>query len=600
MAKVALLIGVSEYGPGLNQLPVALKNIEAMQQVLQQKNMGGFDEVKTLANPNPPLMREAIENFISKHTDQDLLLLFFSGHAVLDNRGKLYFATSITPNTSKEELIRVTAFPASLVNEIISKSLCKQQVVILDICLNGEFAKEIEAKDGNKTTIKEQLGGEGRVTLACSGAIEYSLQKVEASTSVYTHYLVEGIETGAADQDNDNWISVNDLHKYISRKLRESAPAIQSEFHCNEAGNPILLAKVQVNNPKLKYRREVENWVSGGEISSVGRNILDSLAKSWQLTSLDCAAIEAEVLRPYQKYQDKLQRYEREYRKVLETKNLPGDQDTEDLIQIRQFLGLRVEDVLPIEEALKKSLTSELSSPEHLEAIAAVPPPTPISQSSSAKENVTEQSTSYSLSPETAHPNPDSEVLNHLDLTPASKSEVRAGEMLTPNPKQDSLNDSPSSAPFLQKNRSLITIGGSLSFLVLGVAILSQTLFKSPEPSPDPISSSSGEPSPILSPDQPNNTDTKISSNPSPSPTPPSSAKLESNTCSISVNGNVRSEPTSEEYNVITSVEAELPVTGKRTTDGWIQVKMPSYQLAWVHPQIITSNLEDIDTCLAN
>lgn len=43
MAKVALLIGISEYEPGLNALPAAVKDIEALQQVLQDPEMGGFD-----------------------------------------------------------------------------------------------------------------------------------------------------------------------------------------------------------------------------------------------------------------------------------------------------------------------------------------------------------------------------------------------------------------------------------------------------------------------------------------------------------------------------------------------------------------------------
>jgi len=34
MVKVALLIGVSEYEPGLNPLPAATKDVEAMRKVL--------------------------------------------------------------------------------------------------------------------------------------------------------------------------------------------------------------------------------------------------------------------------------------------------------------------------------------------------------------------------------------------------------------------------------------------------------------------------------------------------------------------------------------------------------------------------------------
>ncbi|WP_199325196.1 caspase family protein [Phormidium sp. FACHB-1136] len=61
MAKVALLIGVSEYDPGLNPLPAAVKDIEALRRVLQDPEMGGFDEVKILANPDAHTMQLEIE-----------------------------------------------------------------------------------------------------------------------------------------------------------------------------------------------------------------------------------------------------------------------------------------------------------------------------------------------------------------------------------------------------------------------------------------------------------------------------------------------------------------------------------------------------------
>ncbi|MEH1852139.1 MAG: caspase family protein [Nostoc sp.] len=45
MAKVALLIGVSEYEPGLNPLPAAVKDIEALQRVFKDSEMGGFEDL---------------------------------------------------------------------------------------------------------------------------------------------------------------------------------------------------------------------------------------------------------------------------------------------------------------------------------------------------------------------------------------------------------------------------------------------------------------------------------------------------------------------------------------------------------------------------
>lgn len=42
MAKLALLIGISDYQPGLNALPGAVQDIKAMQRVLQHSEMGGL------------------------------------------------------------------------------------------------------------------------------------------------------------------------------------------------------------------------------------------------------------------------------------------------------------------------------------------------------------------------------------------------------------------------------------------------------------------------------------------------------------------------------------------------------------------------------
>lgn len=43
--KIALLIGVSEYDHGLNPLPGAANDIEALERVLKKPEIGGFDIV---------------------------------------------------------------------------------------------------------------------------------------------------------------------------------------------------------------------------------------------------------------------------------------------------------------------------------------------------------------------------------------------------------------------------------------------------------------------------------------------------------------------------------------------------------------------------
>lgn len=81
-------------------------------------------------------------------------------------------------------------------------SICRRQVVILDCCFSGAFAKGWLAKDDGSVDIKNQLGGEGKVVLTSSTHVQSSLAPQGSDLSTYTRYLVEGLETAKDDNPN--------------------------------------------------------------------------------------------------------------------------------------------------------------------------------------------------------------------------------------------------------------------------------------------------------------------------------------------------------------------------------------------------------------
>ena len=188
MAKIALLIGISEYESDLTPLPAATKDVEAMRQVLENPEIGDFDEIKMLVNPQRQEMEEAIEILFDNRQKNDLLLLFFSGHGIKDEEGKLYFAAR---NTRKNDnrVFRATTVPATSVHDVMRNSHSKHEVVILDCCFSGAFGKDLSAKGDGFVDIKNQLGGEGRAVLTSSTSTQYSLERRGADTSIYTGYI---------------------------------------------------------------------------------------------------------------------------------------------------------------------------------------------------------------------------------------------------------------------------------------------------------------------------------------------------------------------------------------------------------------------------
>ncbi|MBD2388856.1 caspase family protein [Cylindrospermum sp. FACHB-282] len=138
MAKIALLIGVSEYEPEFPPLPNAVNDVEAMQRVLLNPEMGAFDNAEVLKNPQRQIMEDAIYNLYANRQKDDLLLLYFSGHGVTEDTGDFYFSTRITRKDGGK-LMPTTAVAARDVHLRMNQSRSRRMVVILDCCFSGAF-----------------------------------------------------------------------------------------------------------------------------------------------------------------------------------------------------------------------------------------------------------------------------------------------------------------------------------------------------------------------------------------------------------------------------------------------------------------------------
>ncbi|HEY9597198.1 MAG TPA: caspase family protein, partial [Cyanophyceae cyanobacterium] len=532
MVKVALLIGVSEYGSGLNPLPSAVRDVEIVQQVLQPSEMGGFDEVKCLPNPNPPVMREAIETLFSDRTENDCVLLFFSGHIVQDEVNELYLATSITCKNPRTELMRVSAISTGFLQELMSNSPCQQQVVILDCCLDSLSSQGVTI-DHHVKDIKTQLGGKRRVIVA---SITPSLNSFDAEAfnhSIYTRYLAEAIRTGAADLDSDGWISVEELHEYASGKVQVVTPVAKSVFYSADHHSKIILSKAPIDDPKLKYRKQVEHSVNRGEISESSRNGLNKFAESLHLSSQVCTLIEGEVLKPYQEYQEKLQRYERQFRNALHRQNPLSYQERETLWNLQHFLGLRDSDVAPIEDRI----TSRLANISDVED----EPNQPTESETQSDLN------SLPIMPSIAMP----------EFPPTSSVEATRSTPAVNLPSSWANLDTspPAASKFPNKFFLPIAIGGTLVTVAIAMSLLARTPVKPPAEPSDNLSSS-----PDTSP--------TLSAAPSPAdktPSPSPSASPEPKVCTALINGNLRSEPAAFRENVIEYLRGSFPVTTKQT-----------------------------------
>ena len=354
--KHALLIGISTYGEGLLPIPSALKDVEAMREVLLEPELGGFadDRLRVLTNPGRMEMESAIEAFFADKDQDDLLLLYFSGHGFRQNDRHLLLSSSQSINVTRDgrtNVHRPTTLSAKDVRAYMDGSRSRRQVVILDCCFSAAFALGWELKkDGGSLAIEELLGRKGRAVLASSDVIETSQAAEEGEgLSVYTRFLVEGIQTGAAAGEGRDWLSPRDLHHYAAQRVGDLAPTMTPQFIHTEDGDLIRVCRVR-RDPGTAYRQKVQELVEkqAGVITVAGRAILDDLRQELGVSPDRAERIEAEVLQPFRDYDAKLARYRATVAATLEASgNQPErltPQDQEELKELEQRLKLRSAD----------------------------------------------------------------------------------------------------------------------------------------------------------------------------------------------------------------------------------------------------------------
>jgi hypothetical protein len=224
--RSALIVASDGYtDPGLGRLRAPASDARALERVLRDPEIGGF-EVRTLLNEPAHEVNLAVEEFFADRRPDDLLMVHFSCHGVKDESGELYFAMA---NTLLRRL-GATAVAAEFVNRRMSRSRSRRVVLLLDCCYAGAFERGMTARAGEGVGIESQFGGRGRAVITASSAMEYAFEgdeladTNELAPSVFTSALVEGLATGDADRDQDGLVALDELYDYIYDKVRTATP----------------------------------------------------------------------------------------------------------------------------------------------------------------------------------------------------------------------------------------------------------------------------------------------------------------------------------------------------------------------------------------
>ncbi len=383
--KVALLIGVGAYSDALGALRCPANGVAAMEGILSNSDIGGFDEVIPIVDPSVGEMRRQISTVFRQRAKADLVLLYFTGHGVNDMTGTFHLTTAETELFDNGDLNAGTAVDADFIKREIGNCYAERKVVILDCCFAAAFANGFIGMDDGSVDVAGQLGvdalaAKGYCVLTAATSGKYALEpKDEAEKlSVYTRYLVEGLQTGAAALEGQMTISLRHWHEYVKERVAVAAPAMEPTIFAGQQGYDIIVAKAFVDNEQ-RYRKLVQQKVKVGQgrLRPAAVSNLVILQQRYGVTAEQARAIQVEVLRPYEEKARHVKAYEVT---LLAEKDyaFPLDAEAvEELQEQKRRLNLRDEDVAAAETRVLGSVLSVKSFSSGSRAVEARLEPAP-------------------------------------------------------------------------------------------------------------------------------------------------------------------------------------------------------------------------------
>lgn len=230
-------IAVNRYdSPDVPSLQYAVADVRGITAAFAAQKGRLFGDVHTLILADDAPLKPTRENivdslgFLRKAGQNDMALLFVSGHGANDATGNYFFIPadfvfqgdgSFRPSraVSWRDLISVLDIPA-------------HKLVLLDTChaegISGKRAEKLvgtlRGTDNDK--LVKDLQDFGAVVFASSRGREVSIEKPEWGHGAFTYALLQGLN-GEATRLHPDVITMKELDAYVSAKVPELTGGIQ-------------------------------------------------------------------------------------------------------------------------------------------------------------------------------------------------------------------------------------------------------------------------------------------------------------------------------------------------------------------------------------
>ncbi|MEU9239389.1 caspase family protein [Streptomyces sp. NPDC048385] len=204
MRSRAVLIGVSHFpeSPDLADLPAVRRNVASLWRRLTHDTAGVLESAYCEV-VDPAASVADIGRAIGKAAAEasDMLLIYYAGHGLVDDRGRLYLAT----NSTRADAPKYSALGVDLLREDLGGSGAAARVLVLDCCFSG---RAIEVMTGEEGLVDGQLSIAGTYTMTSTSANAPSYALGGEQYTAFTGALLAALDSPRPLTLNEVYLSV--------------------------------------------------------------------------------------------------------------------------------------------------------------------------------------------------------------------------------------------------------------------------------------------------------------------------------------------------------------------------------------------------------
>ncbi|KXK58993.1 hypothetical protein AWW66_26690 [Micromonospora rosaria] len=249
---MALLIGTSTYhqqpaeGPEkLSDLRSVRSNISELRRVLAAPPVNlvaarNCHQLLDLVDPT-----EAGDAIVDRCREaEDLLLVYYAGHGLLDDKGELFLALSGT--SSDQDRLPHTAISFATLRDVMRRSPATTRVLILDCCYSGRALDGAMAATGIESAIADSSRIAGAYTLTATSANARAVAPSGAEFTAFTGELLRVLrDPESVGHPPDRDLTLADVYRLLASELTSNGRPRPEQRNSNLAAGLVVRPAVE-------------------------------------------------------------------------------------------------------------------------------------------------------------------------------------------------------------------------------------------------------------------------------------------------------------------------------------------------------------------